>query len=781
MWDSAFLCSRQFVTHALLCKPVLPSGGQAFEKVSAAIAVRTALGARASDKTLLFLVPEATASTALHIGAALLVGNHAHANGGAALPADEARQLFKGDLLVITPFVSKTKGELDNLPLLSYEHLRDLWDVVPLSRYSASRTNKPRVFLANPGWAVSMTAARRFGAVVIDGTHPRTFSRLPDLLRAAVGCSSIRIAVAPPLSAQVLSACGYPGKCTVWLWDPQAKADAERVVENDRPEPQRVGSRTLWVCHGDAEGTKALESLYRRLVSILKQSEGRSYPGLFVPWSVYARLRNLAVPLTQLEEVASGSWMGTLRRRIESLASIHGYGNPVWDATWPDLCEAVRDTYATFLKRQETAKFWALAARLEQLLKEPSAAVRIVAGSEMEAELLRRLLVELIDSLDEDMAEGRVDVVTPSQEARLVAGGFACHTLLLGPRTSASRHLDLFPSEPVELFVYPFEAGIEQAAHQRLIALADELSGTAARIAFLAKLGLRPPASAKEAPSATLSPGLQVLDAESGRTVELAKAAETTSLLDISSLLSSRSEEDDLDIPLAAGCGVVPDLEAGDVAEVVFAQGATVRYPAGHNVDVFFTATGQVERRPARELQPGWHVISFVDGQYDNLFRRLTEAVEARLPAKERIALELWAAAKRRLNQLYPNKREFHERLRAQGLTVTYEAFCAWLREGDEGVLAPQQFEEFAALAKASGVYPSEQLVKQTFRSVQKARGRNRSAGRRLSAFLRAVVSGDGYDDALESARSLDAGLGDVLAAVEVLDVASVRLIPRKT
>src|SRR5262245_24375237 len=110
MWDSAFLCSPQHVTYALLCRPVLPIAGQAFEKVSGAIAVRTALSARVSEKTLIFLVPEATGSTALHITAALLVGNHAHTNGFNVLPPEEVRPVFKGSLLVITPFVSKTKG-----------------------------------------------------------------------------------------------------------------------------------------------------------------------------------------------------------------------------------------------------------------------------------------------------------------------------------------------------------------------------------------------------------------------------------------------------------------------------------------------------------------------------------------------------------------------------------------------------------------------------------------------------------------------------------------------
>jgi hypothetical protein len=707
-----------------------------------------------------------------------LVGNHAHANGFDVLPAEEVRPLFKGDLLVVTPFVSKTKVELDTLSIGAYQRLRDIWDVVPLSRYTGRRTHKPRVFLANPGWVKAMTAGRRFGAVVIDAAHPRTLTRLLDLLKASASCSAIRIVVAPPLSSSMLSRCGYPGKVIVWLWDPQAKSDAERVVASPTPRPPRVGARTLWVCHGDDEGGKALADLYQHLVGVLKQSEGRSYPGLHVAWSVYSRLRNLAVPLTQLEEAASGSWMGTVRRRIESLPSIQGHGNPVWDATWPKLCAAVSEAYSVFLRRQETAKFWALAARLELLLKDKASVVRIVVASEIDVELLRRLLVDLIDGLGDAIADGRVDIVTPSREAQLVADGFCSHTLLLGPRTTASRHLDLYPSEPVEVFVYPFEVNIEQAAHERQLTVARELGSSSSRLELLAKMGLRPPPAAKEAPSVGL-PSLEVRDSESGHTVDLVKASATTSLLDISALLAYRETEDDLELAPASGTSHSTSLDTGHVVEVEFKQGTTLRYPSNHNVDVYFAATSQVDRIAVGELQPGWHVISFVDGQYDSLFRRLTEVIEAQLPPKERIALELWSAAKKKLNEKYLNKRELHDELRSQGLLTAYEGFTAWLREGDEGALAPQQYEEFALLAKASGAYPTEHLAKQTFRSIQKARGRNRVSGRHLRGFLRAVVSGEGYDDALESARSLDAGLGDVLAAVEVLDVGNVRIIPR--
>ena len=243
MWNSAFRITRQRITFALLCKPVLPHRGRAFERVSAAIAVRTALLTRTAEQTLLFLVPEANATCARYVTAALLVGNHGHTNGDGELPTEEARPLFRG-----TSAVSACKDELHEVQIGSYNRLKDLWEVIPLSKYTAPRAEKPRVFLANPGWVLSSVAGRRFGAVVIDASHPRTIEKLPELIKISEGCSSLRIAVAPPVDAFALSACGYPAKSAVWLWDPQAITEAEVAIGNESAEPYPVGERTLHVC-----------------------------------------------------------------------------------------------------------------------------------------------------------------------------------------------------------------------------------------------------------------------------------------------------------------------------------------------------------------------------------------------------------------------------------------------------------------------------------------------------------------------------------------------------
>jgi hypothetical protein len=212
----------------------LPKGASAFEKVSAAIAVRTALCAHAAHQVVLFVVPEASASTARYVTAGLLIGNHVHTNALGQLPTEEVRPLFRGDILLITAAVSECKGELDDLRLAGGQRLKDIWEVVPFSKYSKSTSKKPRVFLANPGWVLNGVAGRQFGAVVIDASHPRTYARLTDLARAAAECGPLRIVVTPPMAEPILRTYGYPSRASMWLWDPRAMTDAEAIVGPDR-------------------------------------------------------------------------------------------------------------------------------------------------------------------------------------------------------------------------------------------------------------------------------------------------------------------------------------------------------------------------------------------------------------------------------------------------------------------------------------------------------------------------------------------------------------------
>ena len=139
-----------------------------------------------------FAVPEATASTARHIVASLLIGDHAHANAQGQVPHVEERHLLRGDIVFVTQAISDGKARLEDLPIGRGQRLSDLWEVTTLSRYTAAKASKPRAFIANPGWLAKTMNGRKFGAVVIDASHPSTFAQLAPLMKAASGCTKLR-------------------------------------------------------------------------------------------------------------------------------------------------------------------------------------------------------------------------------------------------------------------------------------------------------------------------------------------------------------------------------------------------------------------------------------------------------------------------------------------------------------------------------------------------------------------------------------------------------------
>lgn len=775
MWDGAIQSSTQRVTDALLHRAVLPVESLAFEKISGAIAVRAALRRQGLDQSLLFAVPEANAATARHIVAALLIGDHAHTNGQGVLPDEEVRRLLRGDIVMVTQAISDNKARLDNLPIGRGLRLSDIWEVTTLSRYTAATSSKPRVFLANPGWLEKTAQGRRFGAVVIDASYPTTFSRLPDLLRTAACCTHLRIAVSPPPSETTLAACGYPSRLVAWLWDPQARHDAEAVVESKDPVEHTTGERFLWVCDSDAEASRALAEAYQWLVAAARASEGRHYPGLRQCWGIYNRMRQVAVPLAQLEQVAANSWVGNLRRRIEELDSVSGYGIVAWDTTWPQLVAALKDAYNTLLQRQETSKFWAVASNIEAFLSSTSPHLRVVVGSESELSLLLPALEEVVDGLSGALASGRIEFVTSSKEARLIAEGHVYPTVLMAPRTDGLRYLDVFPSVRVDELLYPHEVDVARSSQSRLHAIWAPLLKDEARVQFLEPFGFRALTFSKPRHTAAL-PRVVVTKAD-GHRVALVTPAQVSATLDIDSLLDTTSIGSSVGYETTGGTLVGL---TGDITEIVFTNGERRQFYANQKVDVYLSETGIIQRHFAQDVRPGWHVITFVDSHYDGLFQRLAEVVGSRLPPDQRVALELWRAAKKHLVEKHPNKRQLHAKLVGKGLKSDYATFLSWVRDDEDGVIAPQQFDEFQVLASEIETYAkSRAMTESAFKAVQRERGRNRTMGRTLHKFLRAVVSGGGYEEALSAARSLDAAVADVFAAVEVLVVDSARKLQR--
>lgn len=774
MWQEAFLSSAQSITYALLCKHVLSSGAKPFERVSAALAVRAALASRHRDQTLLIIVPAATAATARHIAAGLLVGNFSHANASYNVPADEHRPLFRGDLLFVTPSVTESIAEIRDLAITPAARLTDFWDVVSLSRYTAARTSKLRVYVANPGWFLEHLKARRFGAIIIDASHPRTSAKLPALLTAAASCSSIRLAVAPPLLEDRLKACGHPADISTWFWDPQAMEDAKPIAECGDSSMPVHAKRQLIICDTDSELDEVFANVQKMIIQAIKQSGGRSYPGITNVCFLLNRLRQLSVPLAELEEIAARTWAGGLRKRVEELGGVEGFGQVTWELTWPALRDAVETAYRLLLQRSEPAKFWSLASHLSELLEHALAPIGVIVSSQAEAQLLSAMLQETVDNAKVAIEEGRLLITTLSVEERLVADGWHAHTLLLGPRPTRFRYLDVFAPRAIEEFVYPFEVDMSKRIQERLYAIALQLQEEKGRLSLLSIYGFEPPSTACPQKSCYPSPIL-IIDGK-GREMKRSAPLEVSGALDLDQLLDGVEDADgEFELEWA---GRTASFGDSPVVNVTFAGGTRQRYYSTQKVDVFFHASGVIERRAATELKQGWYVITFVDDRYDSLFGRLQNAIVARLSMRDRIALELWDQAKGRLLAAHPKKRALYETLLAKGLTSTYEAFAAWFV--DDGTLAPQRFDEFLVVADTSKAYASQALMERTFRCVQHQRGRNRAAGRALRALLRATVSGEGYEEALESARTIDPVLADTLAAVETREVESVQAVERR-
>lgn len=777
MWETAFKGADQPITQALLHKAILPASGKGFEKISAAIAVRLALMARVNPRTLLLLVPEASDTTARYVAAGLLVGDFAHRNSGNRIGIQESGPLLNGDLLFITQSVTPSKTAFEDLKLASRYPLGEMWEVTALTKYTKPRYIKPRVYVANPGWVTEHLPKRLFGAVVIDATQPRTMAQLAAVLAGPISKVPIRIVVLPPVGKPFLRDCGYPNNASIWFWDPQAQRDADALLGARMDAELLTRNRTVWVCGEDDAGAAILETVHSRLNEILKQAAGQPVPGLMEAWGIYHKLRQLTVPLGQLEQLDGNAWGGSLQRRVDTLAAVAGHGNPVWDAGWRGLAALVAQAYEVFVKREEPAKFWVIAARMEEWLRITDArAYRIVVSGQQEAILLWRLLESTVDGAKAARADGLIEITTTNEDARRVAGGNFAHTLLSGARVPRTRYLDIYPPHDIEEVAYPFEAQMEQEVQAGLYEFVNSLTNERNRVTLLQPLGLEADPTSYPC-QRTAVPLLQCV-AGQGRNVRFIAQAPVSGVLDLDQLADTGGPLT-LDQYRQFEYSAIPRVN-GPLVEVLYKDGIRAWYPENHLLDVFFSTTDQIQRKKVKELQQGWQVVSYVDDRYESLFQRLTEAVDARLPQRDRIALALWEQAKDTLLQRHGgDKSALAEELKAKGQASHVATVASWFREDDEGPMAPQQRNEFMVLARATGCYSDETLMDRTFACIQKERGRHRQVGKALRGLLRAMLTGEGYEEALESARKFDSAVGDVFSAVELREVKGIRTMDK--
>ncbi|MCI0623123.1 MAG: hypothetical protein L0387_15945 [Acidobacteria bacterium] len=781
--------------------------GSLVERASAVLASRLSLQlARGEKRRLVFLLPNATQSLGRFLAVSLLVADFVHQS-GVGVPTNEKGPLLGGDLLLITQHIRECVHLLRNVSIRYRTQslpLSSFWPIEVFSKYSPPKDTKPRVFVANPGWSASLDEARTFGMVVIDLSHPRTVDHFERIIsQPQIAQSPTQIFVTPPCERERIERLREGGKAAVlaWPWDPAAVDALQEVIELPQ-HSNGVGemlSRFLWLAEDD-EVDNRLADLHGLLVGAMKASNGRAPAAVLEAWGIYHRLRQLSVPLLRLEEERQRSYrtlplIDRIRMIDEQGVKASGPLASYLDSRWPRIVLLLKETYDTLLRRTEPAKFYALAGCIEELLGEEQSSnrrLRIVFPTKQEASILTAMVGEVVSGWGEALQAGRISVTTVREEPRLVAEGRAEPTILLGFRTSESRYLDVYPGVPVHVISYPYEAVVDEAIQRRIHAPIEELQNHSPRVDVLQSLRL--PVQYR---AVTITSGA----AETGAVPRSARPTVTRRFESNPTPPRNRSlldgdEVEPLDIDRLAGMSwsdeFVLDSEdrsaesrmgtgsraAIEFAEITLTTGDRLRFPTGRLVDVYHPTTETKERLSAKLLQPGMQLIVLVDDPYEDLFDRLLEAIREQRDVHSSMALDLWQTAKQTaLSKHGGSRKHLCDGLVAKGLSVEYAAVVGWYSEGEDEILAPLKESDFELLARQSGIYSEEALLKATFTCIKQERTIRRQCGRVLSRLLAQIAAGKQYEAALESAKAIGSPLEQLASAVTLCEVEAVRIV----
>jgi hypothetical protein len=424
------------------------------ERASGLLATRLPVRLAENEKRrLVFLLPNATQSLGRFLAVSLLLADFVHRR-GIGVARQEQGELIRGDLLLVTQHIGDCVKLLRSVAIKYGSQelpLTNFWPIEVMSQYSPPANGIPRVFIANPGWSSAIGERRAFGSVVLDVSHPRTADHLDKLLaQPSIAAAPVQIIIIPPCEKNRLDAFQDPTRhsCLAWAWDPAALDALEEVVGRGASVQKLPPSqRHLWVCE-DEEVDELLSELHSLLVGAMRAGGGRVPSSVIEAWAVYHRLRQLAVPLVQLEEERRKTYRTvTLKARLESIdqsqpTASAGLGSYL-ESRWPKIVQTLQAAYDLFLKRKEPTKFYTLASAVEEHLKAGRSTTRpfrIVAPSAHEASMLAALLGEIITGWGEALQSGAITISTAREEPRLVAEGLAQETALLGFRTSGPGH-----------------------------------------------------------------------------------------------------------------------------------------------------------------------------------------------------------------------------------------------------------------------------------------------------------------------------------------------------
>jgi hypothetical protein len=763
----------------------------AMQRASGILAAKLALGADTSDRQRLnVIIPGTSPQLGQLLPIFLLLADFVHRE-GSRVPTEERGPLVRGDILLVTQSIRRCVEALRKLGVMvsgTIVPISTYWTIEVLSQYAPAASDRPRLFVANPGWSDTFHGMQKFGCVIVDALHPRTAAHLSRLLtEPSIAGAPLQILLEPAWGRQHIlqhKDANLKLNC-YWMWDASASRAVEALL---RPQPTlSPRARDVWVCD-DEEVNESLCGLHTSLVQGVKLSGGQAPDKIFEAWAIYHRLRTMAVPLRQAEEQQHGhGWMRmSLGKRIESLkqpTSSEAALSAFLEVEWPKLIEGLRYTYGLILSRAEPAKFYSVANAvteyLSRLQKSPDP-LRIVAPTMLEGTLLLQMLGDVVDGFPAALQDGLITVSTIRAEPRQIAEGQQASTLLLGFRTSAFRYLNVYPETDTYVAAYPYEAEVDTATQAALYDSISSLSTDGERCATLAALRMGFTSShygsVQSLEPFVPEPRIHTAPGQKPRLIRVRTpiAIEAFELDN----LAGMTWTDDVLLPEATESSVARAQGVGSLGfvEVEDDAGHRVRYAASHLIDVYYPTTRVWERLPAAELKPGMRMLLLVDDRYQDLFQRLLEAINEQRDVRSSLAMELWSRAKQSaLSKHHGNRSELHLTLDRQGLSVDYGAVVGWFRTGEDEILGPDRWEDFSLLARESGLLPDEVSIRNIFRVISQERVHRRVWGKHLRKFLACIADGQHYEEALKGAEAFGTLLEDVAAAISIREIEAVR------
>lgn len=675
-----------------------------------------------------------------------------------------------GDLVLVTQQVMACRAALESIRFgagtqVQKASLGKGYRIAPLIRRES--TDGGNLYLSNPGRLSEMS--RPFWAVVVDATHPRTLSYLNDVLSTqAVNSTNVQIVVAP--SGHERNA---PPGFKIWMWDPESERRVNSVLGVSSPARFVEAGRVHRVV-SDPPLENMLLAIRQVLIEAMSVMEPGPTDWVLRCWQMYHRLRQASVDLAILDRVATG-YTRSVRSEIDEIFGAQALSSRFWDLNRAFLSDSFESAYKHLLTIGDPSKFYAVGEAVADHFNRSQEKVRVVVGTKAETSILQERLVELVDGYENRLRDGQVEVVSASRDAILASEAEPVATILLGHRTSARRYLDLFSPTQIDIVLYDYEAEIDIAALSQLYGAARDYCTPSRRLSVLTALNLAKSGAVTPdpaPPSHDHPPVHRIGAAQRVSPRQLLTAVDDFAFEYSSSLNEAQSSESASRIQSDQPC-----------IQIEIEGGTTLTFAARRKVDLYVPELGAVERVAAENVKRESYLIVLVDEIRQNLSGRLFEILDRGRSREDVLRLTLWKYLKHGLYREFDYDYMRVYRCFDESLSVQASALRSWFseeKEDDADCVAPARRDDFEILSDRIAALADKQVRGEVWNAIECQRNDHRRWGRKLSAILAKALPKmiEGASPALESA--LGTPIEEMMAAVDVYRVISVRALERK-